>query len=272
MPKVVSVTFAGNNKRYYFAPIEDLKKDEKVVVETIRGLEIGTITEEEKDIEDSEVIGDLKSVKRKAEEKDLEDYKRNLSEKPDILEKTKKIISEYKLDMKLLDAEYTLDRSKLTIYFSSEGRVDFRELVKELAYVYRTRIELRQVGPRDASRIVSGIGMCGREVCCSSFLGDIQNVTIKMAKNQNLALNPNSISGLCGKLLCCISYEDQSYQSLKEKMPQKGDNVKTEKGYCVVQNVDLFSETVTVRYKDNSVDVVSFLDIIEKPEKENGRD
>lgn len=222
MPKVVSVSFEGNNKKYYFIPVGELHLDDKVVVETVRGLELGTVKGEEKEISDAEVIGELKSIVRKATDKDLTNYEKNNQDKEEIMSNCKKIISKYNLEMKLLDVEYTLDRSKLCIYFTSDGRVDFRELVKELAYVYKTRIELRQVGPRDASRIISGIGPCGRVCCCHKFLGDIQNITIKMVKNQNLTLNPNSISGLCGKLLCCISFEDTSKQ--KDKKEENNDS------------------------------------------------
>lgn len=211
MKKVVSVSFKGNHKRYYFEALPFLKLNDKVVVETVRGIELGSITEEEKEIEEDKIIGELKPIIRKATDKDISDFEYNESQKEYLFNTAKEIIVNSHLEMKLLDAEYTLDKSKLIIYFSADERVDFRELVKSLAQSFKTRIELRQVGPRDASRIVGGLGICGRETCCKGFLGEIQNVTIKMAKNQNLALNPNSISGLCGKLLCCISYEEQLY-------------------------------------------------------------
>ena len=221
MPRVVGVVFEGNNKKYYFGAITNLRLKDKVVVETARGLEVGTIIEEEKDIDDKDVVGELKMVQRKATVKDLENYEENKAMKPRLYEEIKTIILRSELEMKLLEVTYTLDRTKLVVYFSAEGRVDFRELVKDIASVYKTRIELRQVGPRDASRIISGIGICGREVCCSSFLGEIQNVTIKMAKNQNLSLNPTTISGLCGKLLCCISYEDSQYDEINQANKQE---------------------------------------------------
>ena len=213
MPNVVTVTFSGNHKRYYFGSIPDLVVGAYAVVETARGIEVGKIVDGEKFVNDDEIVGELKNVIRQATLKDLEAYNQNQALKPQLFEEVKEILCNYKeLEMKLLEVTYTLDRSKLIIYFTSEGRVDFRELVKDIAYKYHTRIELRQVGPRDASRIISGIGECGRIVCCSEWLGDIQNVTIKMAKNQNLSLNPTTISGLCGKLLCCIAYEDELYQ------------------------------------------------------------
>jgi len=228
MPRVVGVAFLGNNKKYYFGSINNLNVNDKVVVDTQRGLEIGTIIEGEKEILDSEVIGELKSVVRKATPKDLSDFERNQSEKPELYKKCREIIRASKLEMKILEAEYTLDRTKLVIYFSAEGRIDFRDLVKDIAAIYKTRIELRQVGSRDASRILSGQGICGREVCCSSFLGDIQNVTIKMAKNQNLSLNPVTISGICGKLLCCISYEDFMYSNNGDSKDENKEEIKEE--------------------------------------------
>ena len=224
MPKVVSISFKGNSRKYYFEAKEDLHMGDKVIVDTIRGLELGSIIEEEKEIDDKEVVGELKPIIRKATDKDVSDYEKNQEIKPELFEKCKEIVADSGLEMKLLDAEYTLDRSKLIIYFAADKRIDFRELVKDLAANYRTRIELRQVGPRDASRITGGIGECGRELCCSSFLADIQNVTIKMAKNQNLALNPNTISGLCGKLLCCISFEDGAYIDKQKNQNNNEEN------------------------------------------------
>ena len=264
MPSVVSVIFDGNHKKYYFESIDGLSLEDKVVVETIRGLEIGRIVEETKEISDEEVIGELKKVIRKATEDDLRQEKENNTIRKDVLNGVKRIVAESKLDMKVLDCEYTLDKSKLIIYFTSDGRVDFRELVKVLAQEYKTRIELRQIGPRDASRIVSGIGPCGRKLCCSTFLGDIQNVTIKMAKNQNLSLNPTTISGLCGKLLCCISFEDQVYSKLRENMPDVGDTIETEKGEATVTQVNVLDETVQVSYKDGTVDLINMSELQEE--------
>lgn len=261
MHKVVSISFEGNSKKYYFAAIDGLHLKDIVVVETIRGLELGKVVEEEKEITDEEVIGELKSVIRLASESDIKTNEENNALKVDIIPKVKEASSKYNLDMKIVDAEYTLDRSKLIIYFTSEGRVDFRELVKDLAAIYKTRIELRQIGPRDASRITSGIGPCGRKLCCSSFLGEIKNVTIKMAKNQNLALNPTTISGLCGKLLCCISFEDQVYSKIRENLPDVGDKIETEKGDATVTQVNVLDESVNVEYEDKTVEVISLSDL-----------
>ena len=224
MPKVVSIVFDGNHKKYYFGSIDGLELNQYVVVETARGIEIGKVIQKEMEIDESDIVGELKSVIRVASEKDLEAYNENVAMKPVLYEEIKAILNNYKeLEMKLLEVTYTLDRSKLVIYFTSDGRVDFRELVKDIAFKYHTRIELRQVGPRDASRIISGIGECGRVLCCSEWLGDIQNVTIKMAKNQNLSLNPTTISGLCGKLLCCIAYEDEYYQEKLKELEESGE-------------------------------------------------
>lgn len=264
MPRVVSISFSGNHKLYYFGAIDGLSVGDFVVVETVRGIELGIVAKEAKDIADSEVIGELKNVIRKATDKDQRDHEANLAIKPELLVKVKEIVAGSKLDMKVLDAEYTLDKSKLIVYFSAEQRVDFRELVKDLAYNFKTRIELRQIGPRDAARLVGGIGECGRPICCSKFLGDVQNVTIKMAKNQNLALNPNTISGLCGKLLCCISFEDKQYTDTKGKLPAQGDVITTEKGDGTVTNVNLMDENVTVKYADNSVEIISLKELEEE--------
>jgi len=266
MPKVVSVCFKGNFRNYYFESIPNLIKGDYCVVETVRGIELGHITHEEMEIADSEVIGELKKVIRKATPKDLEDYKKNQEDKEECNKKIKEAIIKSGLDMKFLDSEYVLDRSKLLVYFSAEGRIDFRDLVKDLASLFRTRIELRQVGPRDESRMISGIGICGRKCCCSKFLGDISNVTIKMAKNQNLSLNPTSISGLCGKLLCCIAFEDKVYLMEKKRLPDVDEEIETEKGIAKVTDVNIVDRAVTVKYPDGSIDVISYK--IEEPKEE----
>ena len=264
MKKVVSVVFEGNHKKYYFESIPNLKLNNLVVVETIRGVEIGKIVEEEKQIDDSEVVGELRPVIRLTTEDDLKRAKDNKALRPETLKRIKEIVKDFKLDMKVLDLEYTLDKTKLIIYFTADERIDFRELVKVLASEYKTRIELRQIGPRDASRIVGGIGPCGRKLCCHTFLGDIQNVSIKMAKNQNLSLNPTTISGLCGKLLCCISFEDTVYSRIKESMPDVGDTIGTEKGDAKVESINILDETVSVTYPDGSKDIISMEELTEE--------
>jgi cell fate regulator YaaT (PSP1 superfamily) len=207
--KVISVKFTRTGKKYYFdCAGYELKKDDRVVVETVRGVELGFCAEDPRLIEDDDVANPLKPILRIANNHDYETYLRNQQEQPEILRKCATFVEKNRLDMKLLTCEYTLDRSKLIIYFTAEGRVDFRDLVKDLANQFRVRIELRQVGARDGAKVLGGIGPCGLLTCCTTFLGDFETVSIKMAKNQNLSLNPTNISGLCGKLLCCIHYED----------------------------------------------------------------
>ena len=263
MVDVTTVLFRNNHKGYYFKAIDGLKEGDKVVVETTKGKELATVVNPIKSVEEKDIIGELKPILRVASEADLSNFEENLKLVPSIIETVKEKVREENLEMKVLNAEYTLDKSKLIIYFTADDRIDFRELVKTLAYIYKTRIELRQIGPRDASKIVGGLGICGHELCCKSFLGDIQNVTIKMAKNQNLSLNPNTISGLCGKLLCCISYEDSFYQSVRDRMPNIGDIIETEKGNAEVISVSILDETITVKHLDNSQEVISLNDIKE---------
>ncbi|MCR5741254.1 MAG: stage 0 sporulation family protein [Gammaproteobacteria bacterium] len=263
MKRIVSVCFEGNHKRYYFDPKNlPIELNGFVVVETIRGLELGKVVEGFKDVSDDEIVGELKPILRIATDEDIKSSEDNKLLKKEMLPKIKEVVRESKLDMKVLDVEYTLDRSKLIISFSADQRVDFRELVKTLASLYKTRIELRQIGPRDASRIVGGLGPCGRALCCSTFLGDMQNVTIKMAKNQDLSLNPITISGLCGKLLCCISYEDEMYSKIKESMPSVGDTISTEKGDARVTSISVIDETVNVSYKDGTTDLILMSELV----------
>ena len=257
MKKVVGVVFLNAHKKYYFEALPELKIKDYVVVETVRGLEIGRIVEEEKEIDDSEVVGELKPVIRIATENDFKSLELNDQLKESLKEEVKGVVRDSKLDMKVLECEYTLDRSKLIIYFTADQRVDFRELVKVLASMYKTRIELRQIGPRDASRIVGGIGPCGRELCCSTFLGDIQNVTIKMAKNQDLTLNPTTISGLCGKLLCCISFEDEVYTKIREELPDVGSKITINEKEATVDSINIIDESINITFENGDKDVVS---------------
>lgn len=255
--KVVSVNFSKLGKKYYFDTANhDLVFGDKVIVETIRGLELGFVAENPKYIEDSELISALKPVIRKASEKDYEQYKINIEEQPAVLERCSQLIEKNKLDMKLLNCEYTLDRSKLIIYFNAEGRVDFRDLVKDLANQFRVRIELRQVGTRDGAKVLGGIGPCGLLTCCTTFLGEFDTVSIKMAKNQNLSLNPTNISGLCGKLFCCINYEDANYKEYRKSMPKLDSYVFTEKGRCKVVQVNFLNQTVKVEYPDRTAELL----------------
>jgi len=255
--KVVSVNFSKLGKKYFFDTAnQDLAFGDKVIVETIRGLELGFVAENPKMVEESELVSALKPVIRKASEKDYEQYLANQAEQPTVLERCAQLIAKNKLDMKLLNCEYTLDRSKLIIYFNAEGRVDFRDLVKDLANQFRVRIELRQVGTRDGAKVLGGIGPCGLLTCCTTFLGEFETVSIKMAKNQNLSLNPTNISGLCGKLFCCINYEDDNYKEYRKSMPKLDSYVFTEKGRCRVVQVNFLNQTVKVEYPDRTAELL----------------
>ncbi len=264
--KVVGVRFKEAGKKYYFDPKDyDLEIGENVVVETVRGLEIGEVMEETKVIEEEALIASLKPILRRAEDSDIKHQQENENAIPEVLKTTQKLIHKHDLGMKLLDAEYTLDQSKLIIYFNAEGRIDFRELVKDLANTFRVRIELRQVGARDGAKFLGGIGPCGYLLCCNTFLGEFETVSIKMAKNQNLSLNPTNISGLCGKLLCCIRYEDDTYSEMRVGLPKQYSKVKTTEGIGRVTNVNILERTVKVQLEETIKDfnVEDLLEIYE---------
>ena len=208
MIKVVGVRFKKAGKIYYFDPSDlNVKKGDFVVVETARGIEFGECVIGIKEILETDIVAPLKSVIRIAEEEDINKHKDNKVKEKDALEICLKKIEEHGLNMKLIDVEYTFDNNKVIFYFTADGRVDFRELVKDLATIFKTRIELRQIGVRDEAKMLGGLGPCGRPLCCSTFLGDFASVSIKMAKEQNLSLNPTKISGICGRLMCCLNYE-----------------------------------------------------------------
>jgi cell fate regulator YaaT (PSP1 superfamily) len=252
--KVVGIRFKTAGKKYYFDPLEfDLNPGDFVVVETVRGIELGEVIEAMKTIDEAELIASLKPVLRKATEKDIEQEKRNNEENTLIMKVCKQLVIKHKLDMKLLGTEYTLDKSKLIIYFTAEGRIDFRDLVKDLANEFRVRIELRQVGARDGAKFLGGIGPCGYLLCCNTFLGEFETVSIKMAKNQNLSLNPTNISGLCGKLLCCIRYEDDTYYEFRQKMPKMMSKVKTVEGIGKVIASNIIDLSVKVLFEDSVI-------------------
>lgn len=255
MTRVVGVHFRNAGKVYYFDPKDlELKMMDRVVVETARGIEMGTVMTAPRDLPDEKVTQPLKEVIRKATEEDEEREQKNRDKEEDAYKKCKELIAKHELDMKLVGAEYTFDNSKLLFYFTSDGRVDFRELVKDLASVFRTRIELRQIGVRDETKILGGIGMCGREVCCKTFLSDFNPVSIKMAKTQNLSLNPTKISGLCGRLMCCLNNEEETYEYLNKQMPKMGDEVKTNDGITgVVTNLSILKQKVRVVYEENGI-------------------
>lgn len=252
--KVVGIRFKKAGKKYYFDP-QNIPVDlyDKVVVETIRGIELGEVIEAEKEIQDSEIISTLKPILRKANEKDLSNHEKNMIETPHTIERIAFYIRKNKLDMKLLGCDYTLDRTKVIIYFNAEGRVDFRELVKDLANEFKVRIELRQVGTRDGAKFLGGIGPCGYLLCCNTFLGDFDTVSIKMAKNQNLSLNPVNISGLCGKLLCCIKYENDTYTEHRKELPKMNSWVTTKEGRAKVIGVNIIDKSVRVQTEEQGI-------------------
>ena len=246
MKKIVGVSFTEVGKIYWFNPGHlTLKKGTKVVVETVRGIELATVEVPSKEVEESKIEHELKDIVRVASSEDLKNYEDNLKQADSSFIVVKKIIDEYKLDMKLLGCEYTLDATKLLIYYNAEGRVDFRELVKALASEFKVRIELRQIGPREGTKIVGGLGTCGRELCCKKHIREFDLVTMKMAKEQGMALSSTKIAGVCGKLMCCIAYENKVYEEVKSRVPGVGDIVKTptcEK--CKVINADYLREII----------------------------
>lgn len=246
MKKIVGVSFNDVGKIYWFNPTSlSIVKGTKVVVETVRGLELATAITDINEIDDSKVEYELKDIIRVADETDINQYEENIKKAEDSFYKVRDIIKEYKLEMKLLGCEYTLDSSKLLIYYNADGRVDFRELVKALASEFKVRIELRQIGPREGTKIIGAAGICGREVCCKKYIREFDLVTMKMAKEQGMALSSSKIAGVCGKLMCCIGYESPIYEEIKKKMPNVGDIVKTptcEK--CKVINIDVLRELV----------------------------
>jgi len=252
MAEVIGVKFKEVGKVYYFDP-EGVKVPEGawVVVKTARGVECGIVAMANKDVSDNEIVKPLKNIVRIATKEDIEKVKENRIKEQKAFEICEKKILDHKLEMKLVEVEYTFDNSKILFYFTADGRIDFRELVKDLASVFRTRIELRQIGVRDEAKMMGGLGICGREQCCSSFLGDFQPVSIKMAKEQGLSLNPAKISGTCGRLMCCLKYEQEAYEDLLRKTPKVGAYVETEDGRGVVENVNLLTGILAVRLDKN---------------------
>ncbi|MCR5343889.1 MAG: hypothetical protein K6E70_11070 [Butyrivibrio sp.] len=248
MTRVIGVRFRTAGKIYYFDPGNfDIKKGDHVIVETARGVEYGTVLSDPKDVEDEEVTKPLKSVLRMANDKDNEQEKNNRVREKEAFRICKEKIIKHGLEMKLIDAEYTFDNNKVLFYFTADGRIDFRDLVKDLASEFKTRIELRQIGVRDETKIIGGYGICGRPLCCHSYLSDFIPVSIKMAKEQNLSLNPTKISGVCGRLMCCLKNEEDVYEELNRKMPGIGDIVKTEDDLeGEVASVNILRQTVRI--------------------------
>ena len=250
MIKVIGVRFKKAGKIYYFDPAGlDIEKGNFVVVETARGIEFGECVIGLKEINENDVIAPLKSVLRVTTDSDIEKHNQNKEKEKDAFSICLKKIAEHKLTMKLIDVEYTFDNNKVIFYFTADGRVDFRELVKDLATIFKTRIELRQIGVRDEAKMLGGLGPCGRPMCCSTFLGDFASVSIKMAKEQNLSLNPTKISGICGRLMCCLNYEQSTYEDIRKRIPKVGSIVKTEGGTGVVVSNNIIKESVKVKLR-----------------------
>ncbi|MDD6390583.1 MAG: stage 0 sporulation family protein [Firmicutes bacterium] len=248
MVSVVGVRFRSAGKIYFFDPGEfEIHDEDGVIVETARGMEFGTVAGEIQEIRDDELISPLKKVIRLADEKDFAKHEENLAKKERTMAICQEKIEKHGLDMKLVDVEYTFDNSKVIFYFTSDGRVDFRELVKDLASVFKMRIELRQIGVRDVAKMLGGIGCCGKNLCCASWLSDFHPVSIKMAKVQNLSLNPTKISGVCGRLICCLKYENDLYVEMRKGMPETGERVKTKDGKAVVVDTNILENKVKVR-------------------------
>jgi cell fate regulator YaaT (PSP1 superfamily) len=251
MYSVVGIRFKKAGKIYYFDPDQfPVEKDSHVIVETSRGVEYGKVVIGKKEVEENDVVLPLKKVIRLADDDDARQVEDNRLAAKEAFHICHDKIKDHQLKMKLIDVEYTFDRNKIIFYFTAEGRVDFRELVKDLASLFRTRIELRQIGVRDEAKLLGGIGPCGRVLCCSSFLGDFEPVSIKMAKDQNLSLNPAKISGLCGRLMCCLKYENDNYETSKEELPDIGSQVMTDYGVGKVVGINVLKRSVQVQVEE----------------------
>lgn len=260
MLKVVGVRFRTAGKIYYFDPCGIiLKKGDMVIVETARGVECGEIVVANQEVVDEEVVAPLKNVIRKADEEDLKRAEENKIKEKEAFSVCLEKIQKHELDMKLIDVEYTFDNNKVLFYFTADGRVDFRELVKDLASVFRTRIELRQIGVRDEAKMMGAIGACGRSLCCSTHLSEFHPVSIKMAKEQSLSLNPTKISGTCGRLMCCLKYEQDTYEYLLKKSPKVDAIVQTPNGQGTVVQVNLLKERIKVKLdSEQGTDIMEY--------------
>ena len=266
--RLALVRFNNVGKSYYFSTDLEVYKGDKVVVETIRGLELGELVSDLKNLSEFNLDTELKKVKRKANRADIELYAYNEAKAEKSLEICKDIVKQYDLEMHLVSCEYTLDASKVIFMYTSETRVDFRELLKELASVFKCRIELRQIGPRDKSKIVGGLGSCGLPLGCSSFLGEFDGVSINMAKNQMLAINIDKISGACGRLLCCLKYEDDTYTKEKQRFPKIGSKVKYDNKIVKVTGLNVISDLVKIEH-DGNISFVSLDEIQILPPREH---
>ena len=256
MTKVIGVRFRTAGKIYFFSPGEfEIKQGDHVIVETARGIEYGRVVSAPKEVDDDSVVQPLKSVIRIATEQDEKTVEKNRQKEKEAFKICQEKIRNHGLDMKLIEAEYTFDNNKVLFYFTADGRIDFRELVKDLAAVFRTRIELRQIGVRDEAKMLGGMGICGRKLCCNTFLSEFAPVSIKMAKEQNLSLNPTKISGVCGRLMCCLKNEQETYEYLNSKLPNVGEKLKTKDGVVgEVQRVDVLRQKVKLIVEDENGD------------------
>lgn len=266
MIEVIGVRFKKAGKVYYFNPDgNNIDEGEHVIVETARGIEYGLVIKKNMTISDSEVVSPLKPIIRIATEEDIQQNNINREKEKEAFDICADKIVLHNLEMKLIDVEVTFDHNKLIFYFTSDGRVDFRELVKDLASIFRTRIELRQIGVRDEAKMLNGIGICGRPLCCSTFLGDFHPVSIKMAKEQNLSLNPAKISGICGRLMCCLKYEEDVYEEFNKKMPSVGDIIETVDGKGEILSLNVLMQIVKagVKKHENDAPTIGFYSVDE---------
>lgn len=267
MQRVVGVRFKKAGKIYYFSPGQlKLQAGDHAIVETARGVEYGDVVIGPRDVADEEIVAPLKTVIRRATAQDEEKVRENRVREKEAFDICEQKIQAHGLPMNLVDVEYTFDVNKIIFYFTAEGRIDFRELVKDLAAVFRTRIELRQIGVRDEAKMMGGIGCCGRPLCCATFLGDFEPVSIRMAKDQNLSLNPTKISGICGRLMCCLKYESDSYSSGSKKItaPAVGTEVITVEGEGRVISVNGNKKTATVQLEQGKTIVIPWEEVVEK--------
>ena len=255
MTKVIGVRFRTAGKIYFFSPGEfEIKQGDHVIVETARGIEYGRVVSAPKEVDDDSVVQPLKSVIRIATEQDEKTVEKNRQKEKEAFKICQEKIRKHGLDMKLIEAEYTFDNNKVLFYFTADGRIDFRELVKDLAAVFRTRIELRQIGVRDEAKMLGGLGICGKPFCCASFMGEFQPVSIKMAKEQGLSLSPVKISGTCGRLMCCLKYEQEAYTDLLKHTPKVGAIVNTPEGRGLVVENNLIAGTLKVKLNNTPED------------------
>ncbi|MBE7052769.1 MAG: stage 0 sporulation protein [Ruminococcaceae bacterium] len=262
MVDVVGVRFKSVGKIYYFDPAGlDIKKGDNVIVETARGIEFGNVVLGKKEVKDEEIVSPLKKVIRIATAEDEKAMEKNKEKEKEALRLCSEKVLEHKLDMKLVDVEYTFDHNKILFYFTADGRIDFRELVKDLASLFKTRIELRQIGVRDEAKMLGGLGICGRALCCSSYLGEFDPVSIKMAKEQSLSLNPTKISGTCGRLMCCLKNEQEAYEELIKITPNVGALVSTPDGKGTVNNVNLLKSIINVSIEKDGENVYKDYDV-----------